>query len=255
MAIAPLLSFPILSAPVQSWVPIQNSNPETPLELQVRLESSQQFLFPSQPGEFVQLAPQPPSLSPLPELESPVSPSPTETSPLETSPPEPQPLQPSPEPIQIPGTIPQTTVVREFEVTGSTVFTPEDFAAIAQPFINRPISLVELYQLRSAITQLYVDAGYINSGAFIPPQELTQGVVRIQVIEGGLEAINISGTRRLRPGYIRSRLNRAIKSPPQHQPHFRSPATATTRPVNRKYFWGSYRQPPSGIEYSRHYGS
>jgi hemolysin activation/secretion protein len=40
--------------------------------------------------------------------------------------------------------------------------------------------------------------------------------VKIQVIEGGLEAINVSGTRRLNPNYVRSRL-----------------AIATSKPLNR----------------------
>ncbi|MGL5080974.1 MAG: ShlB/FhaC/HecB family hemolysin secretion/activation protein [Microcoleaceae cyanobacterium] len=162
------------------------------------------LLLESQPEQSVQLAPQPPSLSPLPEIEP------------SLPPPPPEPLiqpQSSPQPQQIPGTIPQTTVVQKFEVIGSTVFSPDDFAAITQPFTNRPISLLDLYQVRSAITQLYVEQGYINSGAFIPPQELTQGLVRIQVIEGGLEAINVSGTRRLRPSYIRSRLALATTQP------------------------------------------
>ncbi len=68
-------------------------------------------------------------------------------------------------------------------------------------------------QVRTAITQAYVDRGYITSGAFIPPQTLTEGVVKIEVIEGSVEEINITGNRRLRPVYIRSRLRLAAETP------------------------------------------
>ncbi|MGF1492826.1 MAG: ShlB/FhaC/HecB family hemolysin secretion/activation protein [Microcoleaceae cyanobacterium] len=110
-------------------------------------------------------------------------------------------------------TFPETTVVQRFEVVGSTVFSPEELAVVTEPFTNRPIALAELYEVRSAITQLYTDQGYVNSGAFIPPQELDEGIVTIQVVEGGVETINISGTERLRPSYVRDRLALATRTP------------------------------------------
>lgn len=68
-------------------------------------------------------------------------------------------------------------------------------------------------QARSAITQLYIDRGYVTSGAIIPPQTLDQGVVQIQVIEGRVEQINVIGTERLRPSYVRDRLARVASTP------------------------------------------
>ena len=75
------------------------------------------------------------------------------------------------------------------------------------------MAIAELFQLRAAITQLYVDRGYITSGAYIPPQALQGRVVTIRVIEGRLEAITIAGTRRLNPNYVRSRLAIAAGPP------------------------------------------
>ncbi|MBW4671461.1 MAG: ShlB/FhaC/HecB family hemolysin secretion/activation protein [Cyanomargarita calcarea GSE-NOS-MK-12-04C] len=151
---------------------------------------------------------QPPSTQPLPEPSPPSRlPPPEELLPNIT------PSSPEEAP---PGEIPQTIVVKKFNVTGSTVFSPEDFAKITEPYIKKPITLAELFQIRGLITKLYVDKGYITSGAFIPPQKLQAGVVEIRVIEGGLEDIKITGTRRLNPGYVRSRI-----------------AIATGKPLNR----------------------
>jgi hemolysin activation/secretion protein len=80
-------------------------------------------------------------------------------------------------------------------------------------FINKPITFTQLLEARSKITQLYINAGYITSGAYIPEQTLTDGVVRIQVIEGKLEDIQITGTRRLNPNYIRSRIALGASTP------------------------------------------
>jgi len=121
--------------------------------------------------------------------------------------------QPTPLEDPIPGSVPMQITVTRFDVVGSTVFSIQELAAITEPFTNRSLTISELYQVRTAINQLYQSQGYITSGAFIPPQELQAGVVKIQVIEGELEAINITGLRRLQPSYIRSRLALGSQKP------------------------------------------
>ncbi|TAD79782.1 MAG: ShlB/FhaC/HecB family hemolysin secretion/activation protein [Oscillatoriales cyanobacterium] len=113
--------------------------------------------------------------------------------------------------------IPGTISVKAFRVTGSTVFSAEEFAQLLAPYTNRPLTFAELLAARSAVTQLYVEQGYSTSGAFLPPQSIdpNHGVVEIRVLEGRLEAIEIQGLRRLREGYVRSRLERATQPPLQ----------------------------------------
>ncbi len=107
----------------------------------------------------------------------------------------------------------ETFVVNGIQLAGSTVFTTEDFAELFAEYTNRPVTFNELLALRSAVTQRYVDEGFLTSGAFIPPQTLENGMVTVQVIEGVIEEIEIVGTNRLRPGYIRSRLGLAARPP------------------------------------------
>jgi hemolysin activation/secretion protein len=109
--------------------------------------------------------------------------------------------------------IPESITVKNFEIVGSSIFTEEELKKVTTPFTNRPLSFGELFQARSAITKLYTDRGYVNSGAYIPPQELEDGQVTIEVLEGELEEINITGTNRLDADYIRSRLLKAGKKP------------------------------------------
>jgi hemolysin activation/secretion protein len=124
------------------------------------------------------------------------------------------PSGPTPTPSEpIPGKLPEAIIVKRFEVIGSTVFSPEELAKVLAPFTNKPISLTEVFQARTAITELYFKKGYITSGAYIPLQTMESGVVTIQVVEGTLEDIQVTGTRRLRRNYIRSRLGRATELP------------------------------------------
>jgi hemolysin activation/secretion protein len=106
--------------------------------------------------------------------------------------------------------------IQTVEVLGNTVL-QEEIAALTQEYENRVVSFEELLELRSRITQLYLDNGYITSGAFLlNNQRLDRGTVQIQVVEGELEGIEIGGLERLREGYVKSRLKLAT-TPPLNQ--------------------------------------
>lgn len=151
------------------------------------------------------------SVSPSPDLQPrPAEPLPTQVlpPPSELLPSVPDNQQPEP-PI---GDIPETVVVQRYNVTGSTIFSPEELEAITREFTGK-VSITEIFQARSAITQLYVSKGYITSGAFIPEQTLQGGVVEIRVVEGTVEEIRVAGHQRLNPGYVQSRLALATGAP------------------------------------------
>lgn len=156
------------------------------------------------PASERELAPPSQTVPPLPQPR-PALPPPEELLPAPTLP-----------PPQIPSEVPSSSdriTVERFEVIGSTVFSSEEFDKVTTPFTKRPISLAELFQVRTAITQLYLEKGYFTSGAFIPPQKLQSGVVQIQVVEGRLEEIEVTGTTNLDSGYVRSRLGIAAGPP------------------------------------------
>lgn len=116
--------------------------------------------------------------------------------------------------------LPQGIIVSKFEFDGNTAFSDKKLTEVTAPFTNRSLTFAELLQVEATITKLYTDAGYLNCGAVIPAGQILsqQGsVVKIQIIEGGLEEIAVTGTRRLNSNYIRSRL-----------------ALATAKPLNQK---------------------
>ncbi len=138
--------------------------------------------------------------------------------PLPTTPPETptpsRPLAPPPEtPQNLPAELDVKVTVKEIEILGSTAFSPAELQTAVSSFIGQEATFEELLAIRTAITQLYIDNGYTTSGAFLPSQDLTDGVVRIQVVEGGIERIDIQGLRRLRPDYVRDRIGLAAQAP------------------------------------------
>ncbi|AFW94388.1 hemolysin activation/secretion protein-like protein [Anabaena sp. 90] len=152
-----------------------------------------------------------------PEVKPPSRESLPEAQPLPVLPP-PDQLLPIPSPIPnqpqvTPETLSTTLVVERFEFVGNTVFSAEELAKVTAPYTKKQISFTELLQVRSQITKLYVDKGYVTSGAIIPIQTIKNGVVVVQLVEGSLEKINVTGTSRLNRSYISDRLSLAAGKP------------------------------------------
>ncbi|MGP1382792.1 MAG: ShlB/FhaC/HecB family hemolysin secretion/activation protein [Thainema sp.] len=169
----------------------------------------------------------PPEETLPPPIEPAITPPPIDRAPIPeqvTPTPTPEPLPPPSDLIEPSDVLPDSTEpgleipdqiqVSQFEVIGSTVYDEDELQDITQPYTGRPITFTELLEVRSAITQRYIDDGYITSGAFIPAgQVIDDGVVTIQVIEGELAEINVEGLNHLQPSYVRSRIRLAAGSP------------------------------------------
>jgi len=110
---------------------------------------------------------------------------------------------PAPEPDAAGG---PRILVRAFEIEGSTVFDDEELRPLLTPWIGREVDSEDLLAIRDAITELYVEHGYVNSGAVIPDQDPTDGVIRIRVVEGRISAIEIEGARYYRASRLESRV-------------------------------------------------
>ncbi len=147
----------------------------------------------------------PPSLQPLPES----TPAPIPQPPTFQLPP--TPVAPTQE--LKPGEVPTTIQVKQFRVKGSTVFSAQELEKATKPFTEKPLTFSQLLQVSAAVTQLYVDKGYITSGAYIEPQTISDGVVEIVVREGTLEDIQVEGLKHLNPNYVRKRIALATHTP------------------------------------------
>jgi hemolysin activation/secretion protein len=125
------------------------------------------------------------------------------------------PTPPTREPI--PESSPVNIFVRKIEVVGSTVLSENEIAGITKPFEGRSVTLKDLRGITNKITQFYINRGYITSRAVLADQTITDGIVKILVIEGTLEEIEVKGTRRLNKNYVRSRIRLGVKRPLQPQ--------------------------------------
>jgi hemolysin activation/secretion protein len=105
-------------------------------------------------------------------------------------------------------------LVREFRFQGNTVFSSQELSAITASYLNRELASEQLEEVRRMITAFYVEFGYMNSGAILPDQDVKDGVVTFQIIEGRLSDFKLRGKNRwLRDSYITDRLKPWTTSP------------------------------------------
>ena len=104
-----------------------------------------------------------------------------------------------------PGATPRIRV-REVRISGNTVFSDKQLAEVTAPYVGRDVTQEDLAALRQALTLKYVNAGYINSGALLPDQQVVDGVVEYRVVEGRLIDVTVTGTEKLNSDYVAERL-------------------------------------------------
>jgi hemolysin activation/secretion protein len=103
--------------------------------------------------------------------------------------------------------------VRRFRFSGNTVITGAELKALTSAYPGRWLSSRELVEVKDVITTEYVRRGYISSGAFIPDQRVSDGVIDIQVEEGMLGKIEVTSDGRLHERFLTERLEEAQGTP------------------------------------------
>lgn len=142
--------------------------------------------------------------SPLPTPKTPETPS-LPLLPIPTTP-----------PSQETSPINERFLVNKIKILGNTILKKEISNLVQEYEQKKEVSFEDLITLRTRITALYINHGYITSGAFIlndRPNDIERGIVTIQIVEGKLEGIEIKGLQRLEDSYVRSRIKIATTAP------------------------------------------
>lgn len=83
--------------------------------------------------------------------------------------------------------------INQISLQQASLITSDTQKRLVAPYINQCLSLDRINQLVRAISEWYVQRGYITSRAFLTEQNLSHGTLNITVLEGKLEAIHLQG--------------------------------------------------------------
>jgi hemolysin activation/secretion protein len=88
-------------------------------------------------------------------------------------------------------------MVRHIEISGNTLLSDAELRSLVAPSEDKMLNLALLEELAALITKRYQDHGYLLSRAYVPPQTLNDGSVRIAVLEARYGAVTVANTSRV----------------------------------------------------------
>ena len=84
-------------------------------------------------------------------------------------------------------------VAGAIRVEGAEALPPSAFAAAIEPYLGRPLAREDLQVLVRDVAAAARRAGYGLATAWIPPQTVAHGVLRVRIEEGRIDAVEASG--------------------------------------------------------------
>lgn len=95
------------------------------------------------------------------------------------------------EPVRPALSLPQGAVFRlkGFRITHAAAFPETTLLPLLKSFIDKDVSLADLQRAADIITRYYRDHGYFAARAYIPAQDVKEGIVEIWVLEGRIGAV------------------------------------------------------------------
>jgi hemolysin activation/secretion protein len=84
-------------------------------------------------------------------------------------------------------------VLRDVSLTGAHAIPRDQIIRAYQPYLGKKVSQADLAAVAAGVSDLYRAAGFHLSRAIVPPQDIRDGRVRLQVIEGSITEVALKG--------------------------------------------------------------
>lgn len=104
------------------------------------------------------------------------------------------------------------------KLRGNKVFTTEVLSQFYKKLIHKEITVADLFSSVQEMTNYYRNHGYILSRAILPPQHVKGGFVEIEVIEGFIDKVRVTGKPYGAKCLVQAIGNEVTKKPPLQLP-------------------------------------
>ncbi len=101
----------------------------------------------------------------------------------------------------------EKALITKINVTGFTILSDKEINAIIAPFENKELTMKDMQHVANLITDAYRQKGYVNSTAYLPPQDIKQGVLEIKVVEVLTGNVEIKGNRYFKTSLLRQKIH------------------------------------------------
>ncbi len=80
-------------------------------------------------------------------------------------------------------------LIKTIELTGADALSAGERERLLAPYIGQCLGVAQLNALLKVITERYIEKGLVTSRAYLPQQDLSSGILKVQVVEGRLEGL------------------------------------------------------------------
>lgn len=96
--------------------------------------------------------------------------------------------------------------VERFTFTGYTVLSLGTLQGIVAPHEGKELTMGQIKDICQEITREYREQGYLLAWAYVPPQDVKDGVVEIAIVEGKVDRIVVGGNRHYSRDFVSKHL-------------------------------------------------
>lgn len=93
------------------------------------------------------------------------------------------------------------------DIPVSQILKPEDVSAVTAEYIGKEVTISKLKEMVTRINELYANAGFVTSRAYLPEQTVRGGVVKVALVEAKTGTVDVVNNKNTTSAYIRSRIS------------------------------------------------
>lgn len=101
----------------------------------------------------------------------------------------------------------QSFTISDVRFDDSVYLDPATLQELAAKYTSRPIVFEDLQAMIEEVNRAYALAGVVTAQAVLPPQDIVDGVLRVDLIEARIETVDTAELKETRPDFIRNNID------------------------------------------------
>lgn len=101
---------------------------------------------------------------------------------------------------------PPSVVLADVLMDPSEILSEEEIQSVTHRYIGRSVTVEDLNQMVEEINELYHAKNVVTAKAILPAQTVTDGVVRVRLVEGRIGRVLVEGNKKAVAGYFTDRI-------------------------------------------------
>ena len=116
----------------------------------------------------------------------------------------------------------RSVFINQIEIQGNQALKSRQLQDLMSSYEERKLSMQDIHDLCIQIRAYYVEKGYFLARAYPPVQDIKNGILKIEVMEGSLGKITVSGNKHYSEKFIRSYFTKYLGKPINYDDFLRS---------------------------------